>query len=182
MPDLTGWKPVPPNGEHAIRHPSPPQPRKSHIAIRKSKNHQLIPDALGSWGYAGPAVFFWDGLWYWFTTDSGFHYITSPDLVTWTPSFFAGGDSYAVSFPAGQQEGAVIPDLYAVTAPGSLSLTNIPAVTGSTNIICTDSNGAEMAVPISNIVQGATFNGTISVSGVNTTLYFTNGLLKAHSP
>jgi hypothetical protein len=61
---------------------------------------------FGKYLHAGPNVFFYNGLWYWFSTDNGLQYITSPTLP------FPVTNNYSVlPSPAGlvSQEGAIFP-------------------------------------------------------------------------
>lgn len=57
-----------------------------------AQNGWAVPNGnenSSTWGAQGPTLVFCNGLYYWFTTGPGnIQYITSPDLIHWTPNVF----------------------------------------------------------------------------------------------
>jgi len=105
---------------------------------------------------AGPCVFNFKGLWYWFGTDLGTLYMTSYDLTNWTSPVSCGFAS---------QEGSVIPEQYAVDEPTMLSVTNTLAAMGDTNLIGSTSNGVQVVVSLASLLLPVTSNRIVSVNG-----------------
>jgi hypothetical protein len=81
-------------------------------------NSTLNPNTWGylnidnaRWSHAGPVVFNFNGLWYWYTTDGGFRCITSPDLIHWTNNVFGGVNPTLTTFSPAAQEGVILPNV-----------------------------------------------------------------------
>jgi len=129
-------------------------------------------------GSAGPSVFYYNGLWYWFTTDGFLSYIYSTDLINW----FGAGSQPVYSPPYANaiilinpfQEGKFIVENYAQPPPiQSISASSITglttnAITSGTNSVVVSSTNVVINIP-------ATGNFSINVGGVSA-FRVTNGV------
>ena len=136
-------------------------------------NNQFLGDDT-MWAEAGPSLQWYNGLYYWFETDGGLlQYLTSPDLIHWTPNPFdpvSPQPPNAVYEPDGvtlipSQEGSLVFEQFASPPPngnftGSFTgngagLTNLSASTNILNPIQFGAIGNTVFSHSSGYVSGA---------------------------